>query len=267
MRPYWTFLPRSPSSTHIHPALTSSFADDVCATAARLFIYVGALALIAILGVHFWDRLPQPLRNEATTSANWSIADHSYPAFALGAHDPANKSVTYTVLRHPEGGRKDVFSWIGADNRVTADLEIYQMGDESRAALPPADDLALRMPPGREIEAAGVVDSKFGTVALVGRAKAKDGPTACLGFFKSIANPAMRISGWTCQGNGLPARRTAIACMLDRLTLLTAGNEPALAELFAHAELERRNCAAAGNAAASNDWITQADNPRLRGAL
>ena len=51
--------------------------------------------------------------------------------------------------------------------------------------------------------------------------------------------------------------------MLSRLILLTAGNDPKLAEFFAHAELRRGSCAAA----ASTDWLTTAENPGLRGAL
>jgi hypothetical protein len=267
MRPFWTFLPYSPFSTDIHPALTTSFADEVCATVARLFAYVGTLALVAILGVHFWDQLPQLMDSEGAPKASWSVADRSAPAFALGAVVPKGKSATYTILRHPEGGRKDILSWTGTGDRLLAELEIYQMGDESGAALPPAADLALRMPPGGEMEAAGVVDSKFGTVALVRRAGTRDGAGACLGFFEGIDDPALRISGWTCQGDSLPARRSAIACMLDHLTLLVAGNEPKLAELFAHAELSRRDCGGAGGSPAASDWITEAANPRLRGAL
>ncbi len=44
-------------SNRIYPALTS-FADECCGTLARLFVYVGALALLAIVGIHFWDQLP-----------------------------------------------------------------------------------------------------------------------------------------------------------------------------------------------------------------
>ena len=86
-------------------------------------------------------------------------------------------------------------------------------------------------------------------------------------MFKDIGNPALRISGWSCFGDGLPAGRVAVACMLARLTLLTSGNEPRLAELFARADLNRRNCGSGGKADASGDWISQADNPRLRGTL
>jgi hypothetical protein len=55
--------------------------------------------------------------------------------------------------------------------------------------------------------------------------------------------------------------------MLDRLMLLTAGNEPKLAELFAHAELRRGSCATQGASGAQADWVTSAENPHLRGPL
>jgi hypothetical protein len=54
--------------------------------------------------------------------------------------------------------------------------------------------------------------------------------------------------------------------MLNRLVLLTAGNDPKLAELFARAELKRGSCAST-TSAASADWVTAAQNPLLRGRL
>jgi hypothetical protein len=44
----------------------------------------------------------------------------------------------------------------------------------------------------------------------------------------------------------MPARRAAIGCILNRLILLTAGNEPKLAEFFARAEFKRGSCSASG---------------------
>ena len=122
------------------------------------------------------------------------------------------------------------------------------------------------MDPGglRELEAAGVIDSKFGAVTLLRVAGQPGGARSCLGFVKRLDEPNLQISGWTCQGVSLPARRTAIGCILSRLILLTAGNDPKLAELFAHAELKRGSCTAS---ATSADWVTGAENPRLRGTL
>jgi hypothetical protein len=244
----------------IHPAL-DSFADEVCATFARLFAYMGTLALLGILTVHGWDQLQQLiLADEPTTRPGWSIADRSYPAFALGHLDLHEKSASYTILRHPLGGRKDVLRWIGAGDKPAAELEIYRPGGEFDPAV--GAGLAARIG-AVELETAGVLDSKFGTVALLHHAGRADA-ASCLAFFKRIDDPALQLSGFSCDGAGLPAHRTAIACMLDRLTLLTAGNEPKLAELFAHAELKRGDCAATSLVA---DWMSSADNPPLRGAL
>ena len=95
----------------------------------------------------------------------------------------------------------------------------------------------------RELQAAGVIDSKFGAVTLLGLSDRGGDARPCLGFMKGFDQPNLRISGWSCQGDTLPARRAAIGCILDRLILLTAGNDPKLAELFAHAELKRGSCA------------------------
>jgi hypothetical protein len=55
--------------------------------------------------------------------------------------------------------------------------------------------------------------------------------------------------------------------MLSRLMLLTAGNEPKLAELFARAELRRGSCGPTAPSVSSADWMTDAANPPLRGTL
>jgi hypothetical protein len=176
--------------------------------------------------------------------------------------------VTYTILRHPEGGRKDILRWTDRSEKPAAELEIYRFGGENDPTQAPGADIAARMglPNALELEAAGVIESKFGTVALLREAGAKDA-AACLGFFKSIDDPRLKISGFSCQGDSLPARRAAVGCMLDRLMLLTAGNEPKLAELFAHAELRRGSCATQGASGAQADWVTSAENPHLRGPL
>jgi hypothetical protein len=115
------------------------------------------------------------------------------------------------------------------------------------------------------LEPAGIIDSKFGTLALLRLPGRLDAARSCLGFIKRFGNPAFQISGWSCQGVTLSARRAAIGCMLDRLTLLASGNEPKLAELFARSELKRSGCGTP--TPLSVNWVTGADNPRLRGAF
>ena len=42
----------------------------------------------------------------------------------------------------------------------------------------------------------------------------------CLGFVEALRRTRFALSGWSCQGETLPARRAAISCMLSRLMLL-----------------------------------------------
>jgi hypothetical protein len=253
----------------IHPALRS-FADECCGVLARLIAYVGALALIAIVGVGLWDELPLKGLSDPPAKSAWSVASRSYPAFALSQFDLSGKTETYEILRHPDGGRKDVLRWAAQGEKPIAELEIYRPGGELSRSGPPIAEIAARMDPHgvRELQAAGIIDSKFGAVTLLGLSDRAGDARPCLGFMKGFGQTNLRISGWSCQADTLPARRAAIGCILDRLILLAAGNDPKLAELFAHAELKRGNCPPASAApVTSADWVTGAQDPRLRGSL
>jgi hypothetical protein len=266
MRSFWANSANS-YSTQIHPLLTS-FADECCGTLARLLVYVGTLALLAIVGLHLWDQLPVEDITEPVARPGWAAASRSSPAFALTQFDLPGKTETYDILRHPQGGRKDVLHWGAQGENPVAELEIYRPGGEFRPSERATAEMADRMDPnGRHgLESAGVIDSKFGTVTLL-RPAGGDGARSCLGFVKLLNEPNLQLSGWSCQGDSLPARRAAVGCILSRLMLLTAGNDPKLAELFAHAELKRGSCAPSATSATSADWVTSTDNPLLRGTL
>jgi hypothetical protein len=268
MRSFWTTGPIPHYPTRIHPALTSS-ADECFSTLARLLAYVGVLALLAIAGIHLWDELWAGLASERPTKMGWSVAVRSYPAFAVSQFDSPEKTEVYQIFRHPEGGRKDVLRWTVQGEKPIAELEIYRPGGEFNQMEAPFAGIAARMPPAeaRDLEPAGVVDSKFGAVTLLRYPGDADGARSCLGFVKRLDQSRLQISGWSCQGDALPARRAAIGCILNRLILLTAGNEPKLAELFARAELKRGSCAASATSAASVDWLSGAENLGLRGTL
>jgi hypothetical protein len=269
MRSFWVHRAHPSFQARIHPALTS-FADECCGTLARLMAYVGTLALVAILGIHLWDQLPVRESNATPAEAGWNLAGRSHPVFAVSQFDSAEKTGRYEIFRHPLGGRKDVISWAAGGakqaEKPVAELEIYRPGSEFGQSGQTIDDLAARMEPrgAHKPEAAGVIDSKFGSVTLF-RHPGDGG--SCLGFLKRLDDPSLQISGWSCQGDALPAQRAAIGCMLNRLILLTAGNDPKLAELFARAELRRTNCATTSRPAPSADWVTSAGNPLLRGTL
>jgi hypothetical protein len=256
----------------IPPALIR-FADECSATLGGLLAYVGILALFAIVGVHLWNQLPEAEPLDPAVAVDWTPATRSLPAFAVSQPELVGKTETYDIFRHPGGGRKDVIHWAAIGDKPIAELEIYRAGVELPRSEPAFSGIAERLAANSDdaIEAAGVIDSKFGPVTLL-RPTAPTGHAAsCLGFVQRFEypdlNPALRISGWSCQGDTLPARRAAIGCILNRLTLLTAGNDPKLADLFARAELRRGSCAPVPESAAAANWVTAAENPRLRGGL
>src|SRR5882762_4359963 len=108
--------------TRIHPALTS-FADEVCGTAARLIVYVVTLALLAIGVIYLWDQLPDASAMEPSAKDSWNLASRSSPSFAISKFDSPDKTEAYQTFRHPEGGRRDVFRWTAPDKKPIAELE------------------------------------------------------------------------------------------------------------------------------------------------
>lgn len=246
----------------------ASFVDEVHGTLARLLAYLMTLALMAICGIALWEHLPAVAVME-TAPRTWSEAGRTAPAFAVSQLIFPSKTETYEILRHPEGGRKDIFRWSGIGGAPMAELEIYRPGEEADQVGSAAGYLAARMDPAgrRELEAAGLADSKFGPVTLFRRTGGTEAAQACLRFYRHLDEPKFRLSGWSCLGEDVPARRAAIGCMLNRLILLPAGNDAKLTELFARAEVRRSDCAGPGALPVTADWVTGADNPQLRGAI
>jgi hypothetical protein len=254
-----------PSGARIHPALRS-FADECGDALVRMLAYVGGLAMIAIIAFATAKVLADTPDDfgEPVARPGWSQATRSHPAFAMSQVDFPGKTASYDILRHPDGGRKEILRWALPGESPVAELEIYRPGAEPNSQPVQTDDLAARMDPGgtREIEFAGVIDSKFGPVRLLGFAGIG---RPCLGFVKNFDAANLRLSGWSCQADGRTAQRAAIACALSHLMILSAGNDPKLADLFAHAELRRDSCSAAP--ATLPDWIAAGDKPPLRGRI
>jgi hypothetical protein len=265
MPAFWADPAGNPPSRRIHPSLTS-FYDEICGTLARLFAYAGTLGLLGILGVYGWRQLPLADLLEPAAEPGWTVASRLLPAFAVGFDQ--DKSRTYTILKHPDGGRKDIFRWRGQAEVPAIELEIYRPGGEAEASAEGTADLAGRMPSdgAHPLETAGTIDTKFGPIALFHHAGSRDGFGACLGFIKRIDDPALRMSGWSCQGDGLPTRRAMIGCMLNRLTLLGSADDARLAEPFARTELKRAACTGSPQTGRA-DWVSGVENPRLRGGL
>ena len=147
--------------------MLNGLADECCSMLAHLVAYVGALALLAIVGIHLWDELPVAAV-ESSATAGWRVALRSYPAFAVSEFDLPEKTEAYEILRHPDGGRRDILRWGPQGRGPVAEIEIYRLGGKSSPSGPVAE-LAARIDPDglHELETAGIIDSKFGAVTLL----------------------------------------------------------------------------------------------------
>jgi len=249
-----------------HPALRS-FADECSAVFVRILAYVCGLAVLAAIVADLFAAVPTSPTVQAASAQSWAPATKPHAAFAISQLDLSNRTDAYEILRHPDGGRKDILRWgVSAAEPVSFEVEIYRPGGEIDAFAAADTDLAFRMGlrSSGEAENAGVIDTKFGPVALLRFGGEKKAP-ACMAFVRAFDAPHLRISGWTCQGETAAAQRVQIGCTLNRLTLLSAGNDPKVAELFARAELKRAGCPAA--AAPNADWVTAPQEPVLRGRI
>ena len=79
----------------------------------------------------------------------------------------------------------------------------------------------------------------------------------------------MRIAGRYCKGTDEIIQSSFVVCALDRLTLIAAGSDPRVAELFANGELARQFCHSKGNSRGAalrrHDWLSASRDPKLRG--
>lgn len=258
-----------PDMSGIHPTLRN-FAEECSAVMVRILAYLCGLAVLAVIAVDWVSAVPAAANTGPSTvpvQSAWVPASRPHPAFAISKLDLSDRPDAYEILRHPNGGRKDILRWAAvAGQAPTAEIEVYRPGGELDAFTAPDADIAARMSgQTAETEPAGFVETKFGRVGLIRfSGAALPGKQACLGFAKTYTSPSVRISGWACQADTLAAQRSFIGCTLNRLILLSAGNDPRMAELFARAELKRDTC---NTITTTTNWIASSEAPLLRGSL
>jgi hypothetical protein len=154
-------------------------------------------------------------------------------------------------------------------------VEIYRPGSEGERFIDAPSEIAARIIDfhvADDVKPAGKVESKFGPVPLVDFATVQKGePRRCLGFARAFDEPPMQIAGWYCSASTEVVDRAHVACALDRLTLVSAGSDPKLAEFFARAELKRNFCGQRNPILAATprrgDWIASPRPVKLRGRL
>jgi hypothetical protein len=230
----------------MHPIL-HSWREELPSAFVRMLAYMGGIAVLSIAAAHVFQSPPVMTPITPVYRSEWIEIDKPFPAFALSIPEAANVSAGYAIRRHADGGgRKDILALGDPDGTAPyLEVEIYRPGSEPLNLLEPAIEIAERAAALGPVLVPRVVEplpSKFGPLAIVAFDTSKGAARHCLGFVRAYDDPRMQLSGWFCQGGADFIDRGMLACALDRLTLLAAGNEPKIGALFAQAELNRSYC-------------------------
>lgn len=229
----------------VHPA-SCSVPEDIRATIVRVLAYMGGLAVLAVVAASFFRAPTGVAALDPAPLPTWINVERPYPAFELLMPELAGSAFNYAILRRSnDGARRDVLTFgEAAGSGPYVMVEIFRPGAEGERFIDASSEIAARIVDFTvtdDVKPAGRIDSKFGPVPLVDFAVALHGKERrCLGFARPFDQPAMQIAGWYCSAGQEVVDRATLACVLDRLTIVSG--DPKLDELFAHAELKRTFC-------------------------
>ena len=259
---------------------------------AAAVLIAGALNLATLLAAPQHEVL-QSFATESTPQ-NWIEINHPIALFDLSRTEFAKLPRIAQARRHqPDGAREDLLTF-GApgSSKPLLRLSLLRTGHDGDAqgvsggdtVDPLADDLARLAGSGNEtitaLHAGTDLSTRLGTIAVVDLRLWDGGSTTpCLGFrgFPG-GSDGLRIVGFACGVAGKPIGRSALACTIDRIDLLSAGDDQRLRSIFVAAEREPTSSCAEGRirsagglmtaVGARRTWLDRdADLPPLRGIL
>jgi len=215
------------------------------AALVRILAYLGAVFALSVMATQFFKQPDALALTEPAPRPAWIEVANPWPAFELEA--PAfGDDTDYAIRRHAAGGgRKDILSFgeLGNTQRFMT-FEVYRAGHEiARFGTPAEEARTLGAEYGRVMgmRSSMPISTKFGPFQTFEFAIGPFGGYNCIGFVHAFDNPRVQIGGVSCHMN-LLVDRSAVSCALDRLTLVSAGSDPDIAKLFAHAEQKRSFC-------------------------
>ncbi len=207
----------------------------------------------------------------AAPAPAWIQINRPIELYALEAPEVAKLSKSFEARRHQTGGgRQDILTFgVPKPDSTYVRIVLYRLGQEEAANAPFFVELARRAADGglaiTKSQAPAPLATRFGDaeVADVTLAAAEGSALPCLGFRLEAKSLPWRMSGFAC-GGSTPLPRPALQCMFDKVDLLSAGDDRALAKFFADTEL-RRNPACAGTrltpTLAHASWLDEKDVP------
>jgi hypothetical protein len=241
----------------IAPATRSALNFFAASRGLALKMSLGVLLVLAAAGLlRDWPQAaPLPPPPPPAPTAAWVEIAKPYPLYDLIAPSLAQAQRVYTARRHVSGGgREDVLSFgqFGGPKPFLR-LSVYRHGTEDVPDPVYFVDMARRASAlGLAIAEADLplaLPTRFGAfesgpLALVGPASI--GRKTCRGFRLTVAAPGLTMGGFMCGGGDDVIGAAELACAIDRLDLLSAGQDRALSDFFGAAGNRKgRACAEA----------------------
>jgi hypothetical protein len=213
----------------------------------RVLIAVSVALLFSLALIFSLLALPVTQQNTPAAAPHavktaWVEIQKPLRLFALVGSDWGREPTTYTAERHRDGGgRRDHLSLgtFGSD-QPWLHLTLYRMGTEEADRAPFFVDMARRAAPaGLSVARMGQpkpLATRFGTFevadfTLEGQAAVPGQSTRCLGFRLAGAK-VLQIGGFACGAPGRAIDRARLACALDRIDLVSAGDDRELRAFF-----------------------------------
>lgn len=207
----------------------------------------------------------------------WKPVAAPLPAYHLEAPELDRNALQYRARTHADGARQDILIWdarqpAGVQRRRTPAfaalmLEYYPKTHPDAGSLY-VDTVRRAALAGASVERIGGsvgLETKFGVFetadAEIGIA---DGRRSCLAFRHLADAVPLQIHGLMCGTAQQPIDRSALACILDRIDLISAGKDQAFRAFFAETERARRPCGVARLVPARSAGGADASAPPVR---
>lgn len=217
-----------------------------------------APAILSLRTAETWVPVKRPIALYNLEGPETEAADFSHRVAMLGKH-----------------ARQDTLSWLvrpdrnGPMARPAIHVVIERFERQPPTFRPLFADLASRAASqGTAIDRmnpASEIVTKFGALEVAdGVLATEQGQLACL-LFRRIDTIGFTLAGWYCGSAQRPADRVSLACFVDRLDLVSAGQDLTLKRYFAAAERRRKSCSAARQPGRRLTWLDhEAPIPALK---
>ncbi|WP_298359626.1 hypothetical protein [Rhodoblastus sp.] len=214
------------------------------AVGMALLAAAGFLAQWLHSGAGVENAQPPEAAKPAPRSSEWVKIPGPFHLFSLSAPLVAGQKPDYDARRHSTGGGREDFLAFGQfDGRAPfVRFAVYRHGSEK------TPESAFYVEMARRAAAIGIsIDradppmpqtTRFGKfeMAALSMLKGRLARDNCRGFRLVAAPPGVGIAGFACGADGQPLSNRQLACVIDRLDLVSARGDKALRDFFVASE-------------------------------